>query len=98
MNHLALGALTPLGLAFDHRPVGFSGFMDCVTHSLALTDQGLFEVGRYPAMDLSGAHRYWSCFLHRRLARVEDTGAWQEDQGMNSEELIENVYQALVSV
>ena len=32
-------------LAFDHRPVGYSGFMECVTHSLALTDQGLFEVG-----------------------------------------------------
>jgi len=35
---------------FDLRPVGYSGFMDCVTHSLAITDQGLFEVGRYAAV------------------------------------------------
>lgn len=37
---------------FDPRPVGFSGFMDCVTHSLVITDRGLFEVGRYPAVSL----------------------------------------------
>ena len=72
--------------------------MDCVTHSIALTDHGLFEVGRYPAMDLAGEHRYWSWFLHRRLASTRDVTAWQEDKGLNSEELIENVFQALVSV
>ena len=84
-------------LAFDHRPVGYSGFMDCVTHSLALTNHGLFEVGRYPAMNLSAANRYWSWFLHRRLAIVEDVSAWQQSQGQTAEEFIENVYQALVS-
>jgi hypothetical protein len=45
-------------LVFDHRPVGYSVFMDCATHFLALISHGLFEVGRYPAMDLSAAHRY----------------------------------------
>lgn len=45
-------------LVFDPRPVGYSGFMDCVTHSLALTDQGLFEVGRYPAVSLTEQNRY----------------------------------------
>ena len=40
-------------LAFDPRPVGYSGFMDCVTHSLALTNLGLFEVGRYPRVSMS---------------------------------------------
>jgi hypothetical protein len=84
-------------LAFDHRPVGYSGFMDCVTHSLALTDHGLFEVGRYPAMDLSAAQRYWSWFLHRRLANPEEVAAWQERQGLTSEQFIESVYQALVN-
>ena len=39
-------------LTFDPRPMGYSGFMDCVTHSLALRDLGLFEVGHYPAMKL----------------------------------------------
>ena len=29
-------------LVFYARPVGYSGFMDCVTRSLALTDRGLF--------------------------------------------------------
>jgi hypothetical protein len=37
-------------LVFDYRPIGYSGFMDCVTHSLALTDHGLFEVGTYSAV------------------------------------------------
>jgi hypothetical protein len=40
-------------LAYDGKPVGYSGFMGCVTHSLALTDKGLFEVGRYPGVSLT---------------------------------------------
>ena len=82
-------------LAFDSRPVGYSGFMDCVTHSLALTDQGLFEVGRYPAVSLSGQNRYWQWFLHRRLATPEEVAAWQQDQALSSNELLERVYVAL---
>lgn len=65
-------------LVFDPRPVGYSGFMDCVTHSLALTDQGLFEVGRYPAVSLGSSSRYWGWFLHRRLASPEEAAAWQD--------------------
>jgi hypothetical protein len=34
-------------IEFDPRPVGYSGFMDCVTHSLVMTNHGLFEVGHY---------------------------------------------------
>ena len=44
--------------AFDPQPVGYSGTMGCVTHSLALTERGLFEVGRYPALDLAGECRF----------------------------------------
>ena len=36
-------------LAFDPTPVGYSGFQNCVTHSLAVTTNGLFEVGRFAA-------------------------------------------------
>jgi len=82
-------------LVFDHRPIGYSGFMDCVTHSLALTDQGLFEVGRYPAMNLSSANRLWQWFLHRRLATTAEVTEWQENQKLTPQELIETVYQAL---
>ena len=53
--------------AFDPRPVGFSGFMDCVTHSLALTDKGLFAVGRYPAVSLAQASKMWQWFIHRKI-------------------------------
>lgn len=28
-------------LVFDHRPVGYTGFMGCVTHPFVLTDLGL---------------------------------------------------------
>ena len=37
-------------VAFYPTPVGYSGFQDCVTHSLAVTDHGLFEVGRFAAV------------------------------------------------
>ncbi len=83
-------------LVFDPRPVGYSGFMDCVTHSLALTDQGLFEVGRYPAVSLSESNKYWQWFLHRRLATQEEIANLQEETSLASQELIERVYQAMV--
>lgn len=69
--------------------------MDCVTLSLALTNRGLFEVGRYPAVSLSSQSRYWGWFLHCRLATVEEVTAWQENQGLLSDQFVENVYQAL---
>ncbi len=84
-------------LIFDHGPVGFSGFMDCVTHSLALTNHGLFEVGRYPAMNLSAQNRYWQWFLHRRLASVEEVNSWCESSDLSSEQFMENVYLAMKS-
>ena len=84
-------------LIFDHRPVGYSGFMDCVTHSLALTNRGLFEAGRYPAMNLSAQNRYWQWFLHRRLAAVEEVNSWYESGDLTSEQFMENVYLAMKS-
>jgi hypothetical protein len=83
---------------FDYKPVGFSGFLDCVTHSLAITDLGLFEVGRYPAISLSQSGRYWQWFLHRHLAKPEELRLWQEENSLNSKELIERVYLALTGV
>ena len=72
-----------------------SGFMDCVTHSLALTDKGLFEVGRYPAMNLSDHNRSWQWFLHRQLATSEDVEIWQEEKNFTPDELLERIYAAL---
>ena len=69
--------------------------MDCVTHSLALTDKGLFEVSRYPAVSLSGQNRYWQWFLHRQLAISEDVATWQEEKNIAADELLERVYTAL---
>ena len=82
-------------LAFDPRPVGYSGFMDCVTHSLALTDKGLFEVGRYPAVSLVEQNRYWQWFLHRRLATPEELHEWQETHEISAVQFLERVYTAL---
>jgi hypothetical protein len=83
-------------MVFDHRPVGYSGFMDCVTHSLALTNRGLFEVGRYPAVSLSSPGHYWQWFLHRRLATTEDVTEYCDSRQLSSEQFMENVYQALI--
>ena len=85
-------------LVFDPRPVGYSGFMDCVTHSLALTDLGLFEVGRYPAMNLSAQNRYWQWFLHRHLATADEINYLQVDHGLASSEVVEHIYSALTGV
>lgn len=105
---LEVGAIKPVAfmefdetphhvVIFDPRPVGYSGFMDCVTHSLALTNHGVFEVGRYPAVNLSSQSRYWQWFLHRRLATVEEVESWCESHKANSEQFMEEAYQAMIS-
>jgi hypothetical protein len=85
-------------IVFDYKAVGYSGFMDCVTHSLTITDQGLFEVGRYPAISMSEPNRYWQWFLHRRLVTPEEVMRWQEDNSYSSNELVDRVYAALTGV
>jgi hypothetical protein len=37
---------------WDPTRVAYSGLTDCVIDSIAITDQGTFEVGRYPAMNM----------------------------------------------
>ena len=81
--------------AFDPEPVGFSGFMSCVTHSLAVTDLGLFEVGRYPAMNIASQGRYWQWFLHRRLATPEQVAAWKAQDSLTHFDVIERFFTAL---
>jgi hypothetical protein len=81
--------------AFDPQPVGFSGFMSCVTHSLAVTDLGLFEVGHYPAMNLASQGRYWQWFLHRRLATSEQVAAWREQDSLTNHQVVEQFFEAM---
>ena len=56
---------------WDPTPVGYSGFMDCVTHSIVVTDQGTFEVGRYPAMNIQTFSKVWQWFIHRKIEGSE---------------------------
>ena len=58
-------------LEWDPTPVGYSGFLSCVTHSVAVTDRGRFEVARYPAVNLSDLSKVWQWFIHCRLEREE---------------------------
>jgi hypothetical protein len=83
-------------LVFDHRPVGYSGFMDCVTHSLALTDHGLFEVGRYPGVSLTEPAKQWQWFIHRRLATDEEMADLLQSRDQVPSELMESIYRALI--
>ena len=53
---------------FDPHPIGYSGFMDCIIHSLAFTDQGLFVVSRYAAGKVSVPSKVWQWYLQRQLA------------------------------
>ena len=84
-------------LAFDSRSVEHSGFMDCVTHSLALTNKGLFEVGRYPAVDLSSPGRYWQWFIHCQLATVEEVNEICSENNLTTDQFMEEDYKLIVS-
>ena len=84
-------------ITFDPRPVGYSGFMDCVTHSLAMTDLGLFEVGRYPAVSLASPGRYWQWFLHRQLANPEQVTTWQTEHTLTPDQVVERVFQIITA-
>ena len=77
-RYLRAGILTPERLVeddgtvhqvveWDPTPVGYSGFMDCVTHSVVITDQGTFAVGRYPAMNIMTFSKVWQWFIHCRI-------------------------------
>jgi hypothetical protein len=70
--------------------------MDCVTHSLAMTSLGLFEVGRYAAVDLSAPGRTWQWFLHRRLAIVDQVNTWCEQRAVTSMEFLLSAVQAMI--
>ena len=58
-------------LEWDPAPVAYSGFMGCVTHSMVVTDRGIFEVGRYVAMDIQTLSKVWQWFIHRQIEGTE---------------------------
>jgi hypothetical protein len=100
---LASGAIVPKSfieyddtehqvMVFDSRPVGYSGFMGCCTHSLAITDSGLFEVGRYPAVSLDSPGKHWQWFIHRRLATLDEVHNWQATFEIKPDEIVARVY------
>jgi hypothetical protein len=81
-RYLRAGVLCPVQLAesdgtrhqvleWDPAPVAYSGFMGCVTHSIMVTDQGTFEVGRYAAMDIQTLSKDWQWFIHRQIEGTE---------------------------
>ena len=82
-------------IAFDPKPIGFSGFMSCVTHSLALTDQGLFDVGRYSAISTTKQDEYWQWFLHQRLATPGQVAALREERNLSPHQLVERLSTAM---
>ena len=86
-----------LVLAFDSRTVGHSGFMDCVTHSLALTNMGLFEVGRYPAVALSSPGRYWQWFIHCQLGSAEEVNEICRENNLTTDQFMEESYKLILS-
>jgi len=80
---------------FDPKPIGFSGFMGCAIHSLALTDHGLFEVGHYAAVSLVGQSPYWQWFLHRRLATTAQVAVCRDNNKLSAQELMGLMFEAV---
>jgi len=85
-------------MIFHPQPVGYSGFMGCVTHSLSLTDLGLFEVGRYPGVRTDTPGKYWQWFLHCRLATPKQFNTWQVEEQLDNEHLINSIYRAITGM
>ena len=56
---------------WDPTPVAYSGFTGYVAHSIVVTDQGTFEVGRYAAMDIQTLSKDWQWFIHQRIEGTE---------------------------
>ena len=80
---------------FRPEPVGYSGFGECVTHSLALTSEGLFEVGRFSAVNLTSPTRDWQWFVHRRLATSEQVATWQEDNELSPQQVVDLAFETM---
>jgi hypothetical protein len=83
---------------FDPEPVGFSDFLRSVTHSLVLTGQSLFEIGRFQAMSLINQNRYWQWFLHRRLATPEQTAYWKEHHHLSGPQIVDRFFEAITGI
>ena len=84
-------------LIFDPRPIAYSGFMSCVRHSLAMTSQGIFEIGRYQGVSMTSTNKYWQWFIHRRLASIERANQWIEEEDITSDELMDQIYQTYLN-
>ena len=54
-------------VAWNPAVVGYSGFNNCVAHSLVTTNRGVYEVGRYPAVNIANFTKNWQWFIHRRI-------------------------------
>lgn len=84
-------------LIFDPRPIGYSGFYHCVTHSLILSDLGLFEIGRFSAISITSENRQWQWFLHRRLASPDEVNQLMEDQMITAVEFVKVAFRAMTN-
>jgi hypothetical protein len=84
-------------IEFDLTPVGYSGFASCVTHSLAWTDHGIFELGRFSAMSIGDFSKTWQQFVHRRLMTTGQVKELQE-AGMSPQEIFELAYEEATGV
>jgi len=84
--YLRMGHLVPVEFAeddgtvhqvleWDPAVVATSGFMGCVAHSMVTTDQGIFEVGRYPAINIEDFSKTWQWFIHQRIEAVEESAS-----------------------
>jgi len=79
-------------IEFDPTPVGYSGFASCVTHCLAWTDHGIFEIGRYSAMNIADFSKTWQWFVHRRRMTAGQVKELQE-AGMSPQEVFDLAYE-----
>jgi hypothetical protein len=84
-------------IEFDPTPVGYSGFANCVTHCLAWTDHGIFEVGRYSAMNLPDFSKTWQWFIHRRRMTAGQVKELLK-ASMSPQEIFDLVYEEITGM
>ena len=84
-------------IEFDPTPIRYSGFASCVTHCLAWTDQGIFEVGCYSAMSIADFSKTWQWFVHHRRMTAGRVKELQE-AGMSPQETFDLIYEEVTGM
>jgi hypothetical protein len=84
-------------LFIGYWPLKYAGFTNCVPNSLALTNQGLFEVGHYSLANSYSIGQNWQWFLHRCIVTSEEIEGMLAINDLTIDHFFKKSYQAFIT-